>query len=176
VHVTGFVADEELPAYLAAADICSCLRWPTNRETSASWLRCLASGRATIITELMHLGDVPTLDPRGWRLLDTSRDRRDPIAVSIDILDEEQSLQLALERLVVDRQLREHLGTAAHEWWAAHHQLDAMAEAYRRIIDEAGATPAPRPRLPPHLTADGTSRLRQLAAEFRLTERVSELM
>ena len=39
----------------AAADICACLRWPTNRETSASWLRCLAAGRPTIVTDLAHL-------------------------------------------------------------------------------------------------------------------------
>ena len=47
VHVTGYVADEALPDYLAASDLCACLRWPTNRETSASWLRCLAAGRTT---------------------------------------------------------------------------------------------------------------------------------
>ena len=32
VHIAGYVADEALPAHLAAADICWCLRWPSNRE------------------------------------------------------------------------------------------------------------------------------------------------
>ena len=166
VHLAGFVSDEELPEYLHAADVCACLRWPTNRETSASWLRCIAAGRATLITELAHLGDLPTLDPRSWRLLNTSRAPRDPIAVSIDLLDEDQSLQLALERLIVDPQLRDRLGQAAHEWWRAHHQLPAMAAAYEEIIGAAINAPVPAVTLPAHLVDDGTSTLRKLAGEL----------
>jgi glycosyltransferase involved in cell wall biosynthesis len=163
VHVTGFVGDDELAAYLDSADVCACLRWPTNRETSASWLRCLAAGRPTLISDLMHLGHVPTLDPRGWRLLDASGDTRPPIAVTIDMLDETHSLQLAVERLVVDPALRQRLGRAAYEWWQAHHQLDAMAEAYTALIADGIAAPVPTPLLPRHLVDDGTSELRALA-------------
>lgn len=176
VHVTGFVADERLPAYLHAADICACLRWPTNRETSASWLRCIAAGRATIITDLVHLGDLPTLDPRGWRLLSARREARQPIAVSIDPLDEEHSLQLALERLVTDRALRERLGRAARDWWYAHHQLEAMADAYEQAIAAAISAATPSPALPRHLVEDGTSRLDALAREFEVVERLGTLL
>ena len=176
VHITGYVPDEELPAYLLAADVCACLRWPTNRETSASWLRCLAAGRATLITELAHLGGVPTLDPRGWRLMDTARDRREPVAVSIDPLDETHSLELALDRLVVDRHLRERLGHAARDWWHAHHQLDAMADAYVEIIASAIATSAPSPRLPGHLVTDGSGRLRSLARDLEVEERLKDVL
>ena len=70
VTVTGYVTDEELPAYLAAADVCLCLRWPTSRETSASWLRCLAAGKPTVITDLVHTTSVPALDPRTWTALE----------------------------------------------------------------------------------------------------------
>jgi glycosyltransferase involved in cell wall biosynthesis len=63
VRNTGFVRDEAIGGYLAAADACLCLRWPTAQETSASWLRCLAAARATVITDLAHLVDIPTLDP-----------------------------------------------------------------------------------------------------------------
>src|SRR6185295_8222851 len=52
VLVTGHVADEAIGAHLAAADVCVCLRWPTAQETSASWLRCLAAGRPTVISDL----------------------------------------------------------------------------------------------------------------------------
>ena len=176
VHQTGFVPDDELPTYLAATDICACLRWPTNRETSASWLRCLAAGRPTIVTELAHLDDVPLLDPRGWRVLDTDRSPRPPIAVSIDPLDEDHSLQLALERLVSDSQLRIRLGDAAHEWWASHHQLETMAGAYDEAIHHALAAPVPSPILPEHLLADGTSDLRVLAQTLDLRERVRDLL
>ena len=175
VHLTGFVPDDELPAYLAAADVCACLRWPTNRETSASWLRCLAAGRPTIVTELAHLGDVPTLDPRGWRVLDTRSEPRAPVAVSVDILDEAHALEVALDRLATDRALRERLGHAAHAWWSAHHQLDGMAAAYDDVIRAAVDAPVPSPRLPPHLLADGTSGLHDLAAQLGVQEHLQGL-
>jgi glycosyltransferase involved in cell wall biosynthesis len=162
VRVTGFVDDHDLAACLDTADLCACLRWPTNRETSASWLRCLAAARPTLVSELMHLGSVPTLDPRGWRLLDVSPEPRPPVAVSIDVLDEAHSLQLALERLAVDRGLRQRLGGAAYEWWRAHHQLEAMADAYAAAIADAITAPIPSPPLPPHLVDDGTATLRAL--------------
>jgi glycosyltransferase involved in cell wall biosynthesis len=162
VRVTGFVADDQLPAYLEAADICACLRWPTNRETSASWLRCLSAGKATIVTELAHLAAVPTLDPRGWRRLDTLTPHREPVAVSIDPLDEDHSLQLALERLITDRPLRERLGSAALQWWQAHHRLETMADGYMEVLAAAARAPIPEPALPAHLVNDGSTRLDEL--------------
>ena len=176
VHLTGFVADDELPTFLAGTDICACLRWPTNRETSASWLRCLAAGRPTIVTALAHLDEVPTLDPRGWRVLDTARSPRMPVAVSIDPLDEDHSLQLALERLVSDSHLRDRLGRAGQEWWSTHHQLEGMASGYEDAIHHALAAPVPSPALPEHLLADGTSELRVLAKSPELHERVRDLL
>ena len=54
VTIAGYVDDEEMDDYLAASDVCLCMRWPTSRETSASWLRCLAAGRPTISTDLVQ--------------------------------------------------------------------------------------------------------------------------
>ncbi len=175
VHVTGYVPDAELPDYLRAADLCACLRWPTNRETSASWLRCLAAGRATFISDLADLGDVPTLDPRGWRVLDTSHPARDPVAVSIDVVDEDHSLQLALDRLATDVALRERLGHSARMWWRAHHQLDAMAVAYERVLAAAIAFPPPAIELPPHLTDDASQHGRALARKLGVADRLATL-
>ena len=80
VHITGYVPDASLPSYIAAADICSCLRWPTNRETSASWLRCLAAGRATIVSDLVHLLQVPT-----FRYPAFVSKTDEAVAVSVDV-------------------------------------------------------------------------------------------
>lgn len=176
VHVTGFVADDQLPDYLSAADVCACLRWPTNRETSASWLRAIAAGRTTIVTDLAHQGDVPTLDPRGWRRLDVHADPRPPVAVSIDVLDEAHSVELALERLAGDAGLRRTLGRAARAWWEAHHRLPPMAQAYDALVAEAMARPAPAAPLPRHLTDDGMERLRRLAAAMQVTDRVADVL
>ena len=67
VHVMGYLPDEAVGDYLAATDACLCLRWPTALETSASWLHCLAASRPTVISDLAHLVDIPTVDPREWR-------------------------------------------------------------------------------------------------------------
>ena len=164
VHVTGYVPDEALPDYLMAADVCACLRWPTNRETSASWLRCLAAGRTTLVSDLSDLVDVPTLDPRGWALLDTSPVPRPPVAVSIDVVDEPHSLRLALDRVLTDEALRQELGVSARAWWASNHQLALMADDYLEKIARASAAAAPQVDLPAHLRDDGSTHGRELAS------------
>ena len=60
--------------WLASIDVAVCLRWPSGGETSASWLRCLAAGRATITTDLVHTSDVASLDPRTWLVQHTRTD------------------------------------------------------------------------------------------------------
>ena len=67
VHVSGYLPDQAIGDYLAASDVCLCLRWPTALETSASWLQCLAAARPTVISDLAHLADIPALDPRSRR-------------------------------------------------------------------------------------------------------------
>jgi len=67
VTVAGYLErDADLTDHLAACDVSLNLRWPTARETSGPWLRALAGARPTIITDLVHLADVPSLDPRTW--------------------------------------------------------------------------------------------------------------
>ena len=69
VTVAGYVETDALPAYLAASDVVLSLRWPSARETSASWLRAIAAGRATVVTDLAQHSDVPMLDPRSWTVV-----------------------------------------------------------------------------------------------------------
>ena len=174
VIIVGFVPDDELPAYLHAADACVCMRWPTGRETSASWLRCLAAGKPTIITDLAHVDDVATLDPRSWTVLESCNEsgadragaKQEPCAVSIDILDEVHSLTLAMRRLAQDAALCGALGRAARRRWEEWHTLERMAADYERVITRAlGLKPARPAELPRHFLADGTERARALAAE-----------
>jgi glycosyltransferase involved in cell wall biosynthesis len=67
--ITGYVeSDHRLTEHMAACDVSVNLRWPTAREMSGPWLRALAAGRPTIITDLAHLVDVPSLDPRTWKI------------------------------------------------------------------------------------------------------------
>ena len=177
ITLTGFVGDEALAEHLAGIDVAICLRWPTTRETSASWLRCLAAAKPTITNDLTHLVDVPSLDPRSWIVLHAARDAafgegstisRRPVCVSIDILDEDHSLRLAMQRLAVDAELRAQLGRSAEDYWRAHHTLAHMAEDYERVLQLAAARPPPAPpgERPIHVDADHRWRLGELLAEI----------
>jgi glycosyltransferase involved in cell wall biosynthesis len=176
-EVTGFLSDEALLAHVANADICLCLRWPTSRETSASWLRCLSAGKPTIINDLVHLVDVPTLDPRTWELLEARATRESlapadadrAVAVSVDILDEDHSLELAMRQLASDADLRASLGHAARGYWEAEHTLELMHADYERVLAEAAATEPrdpPTPGLPAHLLADYSEEATALARDL----------
>ena len=164
VHVTGFVPDVELGAYLLATDICACLRWPSYGETSASWWRAMAAGRATIITDLSHQPELPVVDPRNWRRQGPSQ--LDTIAVAIPVLDEHAALVSALDVLARSADRRGRLGAAARAYWQSHHTLDVMADAYRTLLARAAARPAPAVDLPAHLTNTGRDRLDALLEPF----------
>jgi glycosyltransferase involved in cell wall biosynthesis len=155
VSIAGYVGDDEFDDYIAAADICLCLRWPTSRETSASWLRCLAAGRPAITSDLAHTVDIPTLDLRDGSVLGSG----DPVGASVDIVDEKHSLNVTLRKLAEDKALRDRLGRNALALWNRRFQLQQMVEAYRRAIEMAVNTTLPdeqrRSLLPSHLLADG---------------------
>jgi glycosyltransferase involved in cell wall biosynthesis len=147
VHITGFVGDEAIAGYLAAADACLCLRWPTAREMSASWLHCLAASRPTIVSDLAHTVDVP-----------------ERVALRVDLLDEDASLLRVMRRLAEDAPLRAALAAAGHDYWAANHTMDATADDYRRIIQKAVTLPAPETAadLPSHFKRDYTESTRAI--------------
>jgi len=177
VRLTGHVDDEVIPGSLAAADVCLCLRWPTALETSAAWLHCLAAGRATIITDLAHLVDVPTLDPRTLAAPEAVRPAQPcPVAVRIDLLQEVEALAAAMRLLARDAALRKALAAAGFAYWAAHHTLEAAAAGYRRIIHEAAARSAPpAPDLPRHFGEDYSALTRHIAERFEVAERLAPL-
>ncbi len=212
VTFVGYLADDVIDDYLAASDVCLCMRWPTSRETSASWLRCLAAGKPTVSTDLVHTVDVPTLDPRDWSVLaglsavarnepasfgETRRSLGEggkagttnnavgttndgvagttkPVGVSIDILDEDHSLKLAIRRLAADAQLRTRLGQNARGLWSQRFRLEQMTSGYQEVIRLALASPAPdlsrRANLPKHLLTDGTEHTDSLLREAALSK------
>ncbi|HUU33414.1 MAG TPA: glycosyltransferase family 4 protein, partial [Vicinamibacterales bacterium] len=167
VRVTGFVSDAELPAHLALADICACLRWPTNGETSASWLRAVAAGRPTIITDLSHQPELPVVDPRSWQPLGPAGEAT--IALAVPILDEAHALRCAIEGLARSAERRRRLGDAARRYWQAHHTLEAMADAYSQLLVRAAGRAVPAVDLPAHLTANVDASTAALLDPFGLT-------
>ena len=177
VTVTGYIDEDEMPGYLAAADICFCLRWPSSRETSASWLRCMAAGKPTIVTDLVHLTDVPSLDPRPWLPAGYPAGRNaagrpvQPACISIDILDEDHSLGRAVRRIATDRNLRQALGRTARLLWTDRFTLERMVSGYERAMERVCGTAAdspPRRAVPRHLRSDGTELASSILEEFGL--------
>jgi glycosyltransferase involved in cell wall biosynthesis len=181
VTFAGYLADEEIDDHLTASDVCLCMRWPTSRETSASWLRCLAAGKPTISTDLVHTIDVPTLDPRNWSVLAGLKDgtttdagetasEAKPVGVSIDILDEGHSLKLAIRRLAADDKLRATLGSNAKALWAERFRLERMAAGYQSVIAQLLQTVPARAgglkTLPLHLRASGAEHAESLVREI----------
>ena len=146
--------------------VCACGGRPRGRRR-ASWLQCLTAARPTIITNLAHLADIPTVDPRTWR---ASHEPASPVAVGINLIDEEASLLLAMRRLAADRGLRDTLGHAGYGYWSAGHTQERAAGDYRRILRAAAERPAPAvatlPGLPGHLTRDYSERARDIARQF----------
>jgi glycosyltransferase involved in cell wall biosynthesis len=165
VVVTGYLeSDAELTDHLAAADVSLNLRWPTAGETSGPWLRALSAGVATVITDLVHLGDVPSLDPRTWNANWPKAQSPKPICVAIDILDEDHSLRLAMRRLATDADLRASLGRAGQEYWQREHSLERMVEDYERVIQRACEVPEVSGMRTPRETGEG--KLEALLAPF----------
>jgi glycosyltransferase involved in cell wall biosynthesis len=169
--LTGYLpTDDDFTECIAACDIALNLRWPTARELSGPWLRCLAAGKPTIVVDLAHLVNVPSLDPRTWQPNSAFVPPQvEPCCVAIDILDEDHSLRLAMRRLATDPALRATLGSAARDYWTREHSIGAMAADYRRVIALALSRPAPPARLPAHLVDDGDRMLRQTLEPFSLS-------
>ena len=163
---TGYLeSDAALTDCIAACDASLNLRWPTAGEVSGPWLRCLALGLATVVVDLEHLADVPSLDPRTWQLHGGGTGAT-PVCIAIDILDEDHSLGLAMRRLATQPALRERLGRAAAEYWRRAHAPAAMIDDYRRLIDDSVRSPIPSVPLPPHLLDDGSRLLDDVAEHF----------
>ncbi len=168
VVMTGYVDDDALPEYLAAVDVCLNLRWPTGRETSAAWLRCMAAGKPTVVTDLVHTTDVPSLDLRSMTVACTLAGAHEPVCVHVELVDEVHMLRLALRRLTEDGPLRARLGSAARRHWERHGTLELMAGDYEELL--AATRNADDPRLPAgwpaHLRADGSGTARAIAAQL----------
>lgn len=158
-HLTGYIDEAEIPAHLAAVDVCLCLRWPSSGETSGFWTRAIGAGRPVVTTALSVHGDVPLCEAGA-----IEPPSPDAIGYSIDVLAEEDELPLTLATLAADPDLRRRMGEAARRYWDAHHTLDLMAGDYEQLMREAATLPAGEPVLPAHLAASGDELARELLA------------
>ena len=59
VRIVGYAPRADYEAYIAAADVCLNLRYPTAGETSASLLRLLGAGKVTFVTRAGTSAELP---------------------------------------------------------------------------------------------------------------------
>lgn len=168
----GYVPEDTVDDVLAASDVSLCMRWPTSRETSASWLRCLAAGKPTIVTDLVHTADVPVINPGDWRVLGAG-DSNGAVSVSVEMIHEPELLTFAMRRLARDERMRGRLGANARKLWARRFRIDRMVLDYEHAIAAALASVAPPtpPGQPHHLRSDALEFTRELMEESGLSAR-----
>lgn len=164
------VANHSLDDTIRNSDVVIALEWPPTGAPPAIALVAMASGVPVIVLETETNAAWPALDPQTWQPRDVFS-RVAPAAVSLDPRDDEHSLMLAMRRLSADAALRHAMGSAAEAWWREHATVAHAAAAWRRILDRAATLEAPPHPVgwPPHLTADGTERAREILAEFGTT-------
>jgi len=148
--------DVTTDAAIAASDIVLSLRWPAALDTPSSWLRALAAARATVLLDLIHQAGVPALDPRTWRRHAPHGPGEDAhaVTVALDVMDEDHSLRLALQRLATDASLRARLGRAGRAYWERRHAPASMIEGYAAAIARTATLAPLEVALPAHLRPD----------------------
>ena len=111
---------------------------------------CLALGLPTVIVDLAHLADVPSLDPRTWQPHGGSNERGARCASRSTSSTKTTRSALAMRRLATQPALRERLGRAAADYWRREHAPEHMVEDYLRADRRALHRDDPAPsRCPP---------------------------
>lgn len=127
VAVTGYVPRVDFERYVAAADVCLNLRYPTAGETSASLLRLLGAGRPTLVSAIGSFAELP-----------------DDVCAKVDLDGSEAELILAYARLLQRQpQIAAQLGRNARAFVAREHTLAGAAQGYMRLLSVCYGWPPP---------------------------------
>jgi glycosyltransferase involved in cell wall biosynthesis len=121
VRLTGYVDDAEFRAYLGAIDIGIALRAePTGGEISGAAVRLMASGRATIMSDVGGFAEFP-----------------DGCVIKIRPGDDEiEQVVAAIRRLATDSHARAAYGQAAQRYVQQEFSFPRVAQQYEQFIHE----------------------------------------
>lgn len=118
VRVEGYAPRGVYEQYIAAADVCLNLRYPSAGETSASLLRLLAAGRVTFVTNADAAAELPA-----------------SVCVRIEPDAFEEPLLVAyLTYFAENPEARAAMGERARRFVQEHHTLEGAAEAYAEFL------------------------------------------
>jgi len=118
VRTTGYVSQEDFNYYLAAADVCINLRYPTAGETSAALLRIMGAGVPVLVSRTGSFEELP-----------------DDAVGKVDVSDIEEELLLEYLLLLARHQdVRSAMSANARRYIAAHHTLEGAARGYLEFL------------------------------------------
>lgn len=118
VRRVGFAPKEDYEKYIAAADVCLNLRYPSAGETSASLLRLFAAGKAVLVTRTGAYAELPQ-----------------SVCAKIEADEYERELVRAhLQFFACRTDVRNALGANAREFVARCHTLEQAAAAYADFL------------------------------------------
>ena len=122
VEVTGWVAEDLFYDYLDASDVCVCLRYPVEGETSSVALRAMSYAKPTLVSASGSMREWP-----------------DDICIKIKPNREEiAAIYEALYELSQDTGFRRRLGERARSYTRSHHTWEAAAQAYSTFLEGLG--------------------------------------
>ncbi len=129
-QLTGYASGEAYRDYLAAADVCINLRYPTAGETSASLLRIMGAGRPVLVSRTGAFEELP-----------------DEVCIKVDVDDAEEELLLEYLKLLANRpELARQLGQNARRHVAENQRpADSAHDYYLFLCQTLGRTPEIEP-------------------------------
>lgn len=126
LRVTGFLDETQLGLHVAACDVLANLRAPSVGESSGTLARALAAGRCALVSDTGAYAELP----------------RD-VVLAVPALAPQRAMVAALAALSREPGLRDAIGERARLF--AHTVLspEAVARAYRAVIEDFRAAPPP---------------------------------
>jgi glycosyltransferase involved in cell wall biosynthesis len=119
--ITGYVSGADFSRYLAAADICVNLRYPSQGEASSILMRLLAMGKTVLIPWYRQFMEIPR-----------------NACIHIDLTpDEGESIYQAFTSLAENPDLMRSIGRNASGFIREHHHVDVWASKMIEMIDWA---------------------------------------
>ena len=119
-RIVGYVPLDDFTTAIAACDVCLNLRWPTVGETSGSFLRALALGKATLVSEVGTFLEFP-----------------DDVAIKIPVNGREVDWLYEYMKVLLDNpDLARAVGERACAYAAQECSWSKVAGDYVRFLEE----------------------------------------
>jgi len=118
VILTGFVPSADVIKFLAIADFCVNLRYPTAGETGASVLRIMAAKKSVIVSDVGWFSEIP-----------------DDCCLKVSVDSDEEDLLLAyMGALAANAGMCKVIGENARRWVECAHDPNVIAQEFYRYI------------------------------------------